>query len=219
MRRLVLLSVGVVAVLLSGVVHGLRTERWGPTIATSAAVERLPALPLTLGEWRGQPIDMNPARFREAGCAGYLTRRYIRDRDGREVALLLLCGQPGSIAVHTPDLCYPMQGYELLGAPRSAAVGAAEGQFRVADFGPPRADTQPGLRIFWSWNAGAAWKVPTNPRLTFALAPILYKLYVIRPLTSAAEPTADDPAVDFLRVLLPEVEKIVRQEPGEANNR
>lgn len=217
MKRFLPLLAGAALVLASGVLHGVRTERWGPAAATAAAVGRLPELPLHLGDWRGEAIETDPARFRAAGCAGYLARRYVRERDGRGVALLLLCGHPGSIAVHTPELCYPMQGYDLLAAPRSATVADGPGRsgvFRVADFAPPDAATRPGLRIFWSWSDGGGWQTPANPRLAFALTPVLYKLYVIRPLTSTSD-AADPTAVDFLNALLPEVDKVVaRDVPG-----
>jgi hypothetical protein len=63
------------------------------------------------------------------------------------------------------------------------------------------------LRIVWAWSAGGPWQAPEVARLVFARYPALYKLYLIRPLTSPDEPLDRDPCFDFLRALLPELQR------------
>jgi len=49
--------------------------------------------------------------------------------------------------------------------------------------------------------------------LTFFREPALYKLNVSRKLVQAEEPVEDDPAVDFLKVYVPQLQKRVFAAP------
>jgi hypothetical protein len=87
-----------------------------------------------------------------------------------------------------------------------APKDAAAAQFIVARFRGARPARQL-VRAFWSFNDGDGWRVPDNPRVAFARAGILYKLYIVRDMEKAEENVKDDPARDLLRVLLPELDK------------
>src|SRR5260370_316069 len=81
--------------------------------------------------------------------------------------------RPGHVSIHAPDPGYAASGYEII--PPSlckgpAEAGAAAPEFRVARMRKTRAGEQNQLRVFWAWNEGAAWRVPSNPRWTFASA-------------------------------------------------
>jgi len=66
------------------------------------------------------------------------------------------------------------------------------------------------LRIRWSWSRGGSWQAPDNPRLTFAGSSVLYKLYVIVYMDDVKESVKEDPGNDFIRALLPELQKIMQ---------
>src|SRR5439155_15150223 len=122
--------------------------------------------------------------------------------------ILLVCGRPGPVSVHTPDVCYEGVGYEMAAAPVRYAAregsSAAPAQFWMADFEKQRAAVPVRLRILWSWHAAGAWQAPDDPRLTFARFPVLYKLYVIREMASGDERLEEDRCGEFLGQLLPE---------------
>jgi hypothetical protein len=196
-------------VLACGLVGGRWAARGSKPLEVEAAVARLDRIPEVIGDWRGRPaMALDRRVLAMAEIAGYVSRRYEDRRSGAAVSLLVVCGRPGPIAVHTPDICYPGAGFAAVGPPAPQAIGPAE--FQVAIFGKPAAAVPTYLRVFWSWKAwggGRRWQTPGNPRLVFAPAAALYKLYVVREMASAREPMAADPGREFLRALLPELER------------
>jgi hypothetical protein len=166
-----------------------------------------------VGEWKGKDLpDLSDEEIRRAGIAGCLLRRYDNPRSGAALTFFLVCGRPGQIAVHTPDVCYAGAGYEMTSqqarqiAPSDRRVPTASawvGRFRKVGASAPSF-----MRIIWSWaTPGAEWKAPDNPRLAYAGERALYKLYVIRDLTTPDEGLEDDAGVQFLRQFLPALDK------------
>jgi Protein of unknown function (DUF3485) len=175
-------AAGFALLVASGLVRGHLTGRWGASGELASAVARLGRVPTSIGEWEGRDVPMDPRQIDRAGIQGYLSRSYRNARDGREVTILLVCGLPGPIAVHTPDICYRGAGYESDSDPVAAApgpAGAAPGRFLGARFRKAGAAVPETLDILWAWNAGAAWEAPGQPRAAFAGRPWLYKAYQI----------------------------------------
>jgi EpsI family protein len=204
----------VVAILMtigSGVVHGHRTGRWGASQAVRAAVARLDRVPTAVGDWRGRPATLNPRDVAAVGIDGYLLRRYENGRDGRSVSLLLVCGRPGPVSVHTPDVCYEGAGYRMArSGPLRLAIDAGPGrtraEFHAVDLEQEGSAAPRRLRIFWAWSGSGAWSVPESPRAAFSRLGAIYKLYVVREATADDGAIEHDPGLDFLRQLLPELE-------------
>ena len=194
-------------VLTSGVLHGLHTERWRPSPDVEAAVRRLDAVPAVVGDWRSENLTIEDDLSR-AGIKGYLNRRYRNSRTGATVSVLIVCGRPGPISVHTPDVCYRGAGYELAAPPQRKEVSAAAGspgQFWAGRFHKPASTNPAQLDILWSWNGGEGWQAPDRPRMAFARSPALYKLYVIRELVPGPRADKQDPSAEFVKEFLPEV--------------
>jgi hypothetical protein len=197
--------------ILSGFGHGLWTGRWTESAALERAVHRLDRIPLTLGDWQGQQdVPLDPKVMILADFSGSLSRHYVNRRDGSGVAVVLVCGPPGPVATHPPEICMTGAGYEATsatgkifadyGSPTRAA------EFKAVAFlkqGPTRS---PPLNVFWSWSATGTWTAPDYPRLAFARHPVLYKLYVSHQTTRDGEPLKGDPSLEFLRELLPALE-------------
>jgi hypothetical protein len=208
MLRYLPAGLAVLAVLTTGVVHGVWTDRW--TTLEAATTGRLEQLPLTLGDWQGQDVEMDK-RFL-GPVSGCLHRRYVNQRSGVSVFLTLVSGRPGPVAIHTPDVCYVASGFQTASTekfvPRlDPSVPAAE--FMTAQFVKSKSADQTNLRVFWSWHAGDRWMVSDSPRFAFAPYRVLYKLHLVRELASAGEPLDDDPCVQLMQLLLPELEKTV----------
>src|SRR4051812_29210625 len=101
-----------------GVAEGLWTDRWGPSGDTALAAARLAQVPPTVGEWDSQDQEMNPRAVATAELSGYLMRRYVHRRTGEVLSVLLVCGRPGPVSVHPPEVCFGGAGYTLA-APRT----------------------------------------------------------------------------------------------------
>jgi Protein of unknown function (DUF3485) len=198
------------AVLASGVIHGLWTDRWQTASEPAARGARLPVVPFVLGEWVGQDIDTD---LQQVGpMTGFLHRRYLNRQTGAGVTVYMVCGRPGPVCIHTPDICYKATGYEFLSQERfHLPVELDEGEFWVADLRKTNSTEDRRLRIFWAWSSGGSWSVPENPRLAFARESALFKLYLIREASEKLEPLADDPCLDLMKQLLPEWRKTVFQ--------
>jgi hypothetical protein len=192
------------AVLVAGVaaVEGLRSNRWGPSADMQAAVARLDRVPAGFGDWEGvdKPLDRKVVEVAEA--QGIVSRHYTNRKTGASVSVLILCGSPGPIGAHTPDVCYGGLGYECVGVPvaRQVAVGDGSATFWTARFEKTDRGAE-SLRVYWAWGVDGGWEAADDPRTRFALQPALYKLYVVERETAE---NADDPAApEFLAEFLP----------------
>jgi hypothetical protein len=200
-------GVALIAVLVTGVVHGLWTDRWTDREVIANQLEKVS---MTLGEWQGRAREFDASIL--GPITGCLTRVYVNQRTGATVTMSLVCGRPGPVAIHTPDVCYVASGYEAENSTTftpflGPAVPASE--FKTAHFVRTKSAEQSHLRVFWSWNAGGVWTVSDTPRFAFARQPILYKLHLVRELASANEPLNEDPCIDLMQLLLPELERTV----------
>jgi hypothetical protein len=212
MTRTLPLLVAAVVLLVSSLLHGVWTDRWQVAEEPARFAERLEQVPRAIGDWESNEAqELDPKRVEVAQLSGYLLRTYENRRDKSRVSLLILAGHAGPVATHPPDACYVGSGYEMAEPPKRFSLQAAEpalpAEFWAARFhkGDDAAPDQ--LRILWAWSGGGPWQAPTTPRLTFARYQALYKLYLVRPLTNADEPLDRDPCLDFLRALLPEIQR------------
>jgi hypothetical protein len=216
MQRRIIVLAGIGILLGCGVVHGLWTNRWTAAAAVEAAAQRLSQIPSRIGDWEGEDVEMDARERQMAGGAGYLNRRYVNARTGAVRSVYLICGRPGPVAVHTPDVCYSGAGFEVVGEPTPQKVGGPEaGEFNRIEVRREDGKAAPARQeVLWSWNAGGKWETPRSPRLAFARYPVLYKLYVIRPSKAEKEAAGEEPGADeFIRLLLPEVQKCLFDNP------
>jgi hypothetical protein len=195
-------------VLGSGIAHGVWSGRWNISDGPERAAAHLSEVPLTVGDWDGRVSELSPRHMRVAELSGAHVCEFVNRRTGSVVSTLLVCGRPGPVSVHTPEVCYGGAGYEPI-ASRARYTNASlpAAAFWVCDFQKPQAATPDRLRIFYAWNAQGTWAAPENPRLAFFRQPALYKFYVIRKLAKADESLEGDPAVDFLENFLPQLDK------------
>jgi hypothetical protein len=212
MTRILPILVAAAVLLVCGLLHGVWTDRWTASEEPARFAERLAQVPRTIGDWEGgEPQELDAKRVEVAQLSGYLLRTYENRHDRSRVSLLILAGRSGPVSTHPPDICYVGNGYELAAPPTRCSLQWSEqrqpAEFRAAKFRKGD-DAAPGqLRILWAWSGGGPWQAPDTPRLVFARYPALYKLYLVRPLSSLDEPLDRDPCLDFLRALLPELQR------------
>lgn len=205
--RVAPLLVALGVVLAGGLLHGIWTDRWHESGELEVAVALLRLLPEQVGDWPAHPVDLDAQALRQAGAAGHWVRRFTNARTGTSVTIILLCGGTRHMAVHRPEDCYRGAGYEMAGPAASVTLPneVAPAAFWTARFGKQDAAGAVQLRVFWSWLADGRWQAPDSPRLAFAGFPVLFKLYAVREITGPLGPIEDDPCLDLLRRLVPEL--------------
>jgi len=211
MLRFLPILAGFAVVTVSAIDYGRQTGRWHQEDNLSAIKARLEQLPSELGDWRSQSATLDARQMEVARIDGYLLRNYVNRKTGDELQMLLVCGQPGPIAAHTPDVCYAGAGYIQKGKLEKKKVDGNE--FVVGNFakGPPLPDP---LCIWWAWSADGHWMAPDYPRLAFGRnTSALCKLYVVRRITPGHEAAVEDSTEDFLRVMLPELKHCLSPSP------
>jgi hypothetical protein len=204
-------AVATVAILLgSGYVHGLWSFRWSAAGEIRAAAERLAAVPAAFGDWSGTDAPLGDREAKVGRIDASVSRRYVNARTGRAVTILLVCGRPGPIAAHSPEVCYAGGGYEVEGERAKVAIGY--GGPRPAEFwsirvAKPDAARPERITIDYGWFADGVWTAPAGEaRLHFAGHPVLYKLYAIREQPRADDRPDFDPTADFLGEFLPRLQ-------------
>src|SRR5690606_21684168 len=107
-----------------------------------------------------------------AGAVNHVSRTYENPENPSErVDVWLIVGHARDIGRHTPDVCYPSQGFAQDGDKMKQSIDPRDDEpatFFTARF---RRENMPGAstRVFWAWNANEspedAWEAPGNTRL------------------------------------------------------
>jgi hypothetical protein len=198
------------ATVLGAVVQGRLTHRWGKPAESERLAARLQELPAEIGPWhaRGsQPLGTTAEAMLE--CAGYVGRQYENSETAEVVTLAVLLGPAGPISVHTPDVCYSSQDYDIRRSPEQTKLDHGDGrqnEFWCTTLQSTGLDAH-FLRVYFGWSTGGLWSAPADARFAFAGKPYLYKIQVAGVLTSPDNPDGSDPALNFLKSSLPVIEK------------
>ena len=212
LRSLVIWCSALVLLVGSGVVQGRLIGRWTTDDRLGEAAARLDQFPRELGTWKGTDETLDTREMEKAGITRAILRSYRDSRSGTTLKVMLICGKPGSVSVHTPEVCYAGEGYQLTREPSTPFPG-----FVMADMERRDAPVLDRLRVYWSFNAEGRWESPTNPRLTFAAKPFLYKLYVLH-----SSPVVDDStgrqAVDDFALNLASALPLVAESPAHSSH-
>lgn len=190
-----------------GIVHGFWTDRWTVSHAPAEAAARMAQLPLEAGDWQAQELPVSD-RETEA-ISGRLYRRYLNRLSGSVVTVALVTGLPGPVSIHTPDVCYKANGFKVAAPIKYLYKGPAAAEFWTADLKKVKAAEVMHQRIFWAWTTTGEWSVPDNPRWHFAAERVLFKLYLIREMATADEPLEEDPCIDLMHQLLPQLRRVL----------
>lgn len=204
----------------SGVAQGLFSDRWALSPEPRASAQRLDLVARTVGDWESKDQQELTKQERAIGkIEGYLARVYVHRHSGMSVNVVLLCGRPGPISVHPPDVCLVGGGHKLLSKNRAELEfepGAPPAQFLVGLFRQSDVEFPSYARVFWSWSASGTWAAPDSPRLKYVGKPALFKLYLAHDVVDENEPEDHDVALDFAKVFLPELQRALFSQPAPA---
>jgi len=215
MRSVLLIAIAFVIAGVSGWAHGLFIDRWGIPADVRAVTDQVENLSLEIDGWTaGSPRQLDDRTRKAAGAEGYFSRGYTHDATGATVHVTILCGRPGPISNHNPEVCFVNSGMRQLddtapativssGSDSSETGGSAD--FIVADYRPPPSEGGPEIKTFWAWSPdGRSWSAPEEPRITFAYQPYLYRLYFTAPKSLFDTAAENGDAVSPVQQFMPE---------------
>jgi Protein of unknown function (DUF3485) len=199
----------------------------GTNVSAEQRAALLDKVPATFGDWRGDDIPVDPNVRKTAGAIGAVQREYRNVRTGEKVRIWLIVGHAREVSNHTPDICYPSQGFTARAQENSVYTMAFPDQpktdFVTNTFLRENSSGQQLERVFWNWynpmdkdNEGKVmWEAPTNPRWHFGNTRALYKMYLTASMRDPKETADESPCVRFARDFLPEVNKALADVYGE----
>ncbi len=173
---LLVLVIGVTVV--SGVLHGRMSQRWGEHERMGVAVERLKNVPAEFGPWQMESdLELGKSAIELLSCQGYVHRGYRNRLTGDFVKVAVMVGPGAKMSIHVPEICYESSNFTLLNErellelkeqPDTPAFWTVA--FQMNDV------TQQQLQVAYAWSFGDQWLAPRFPRWTLASAPVLYKI-------------------------------------------
>ena len=176
----------------------------------------LATIPLTLGNWAGTTTELDARIVEATGSSDHVTRRYVDQRTGVSVEVIVLYGPTSDIFIHSPELCYPKAGFTTAGEIYERRVASTAGAvpFRSLAYqkgDPGQADRQ---EVYFSWRYNGRWSTSVSSPKVSERIPGMYKVQVARRLSPREARTLDNPCEDFLEALLPALEsRIAGQSP------
>jgi hypothetical protein len=206
-RQLIFAIFAALFILAVGVYHGLATDRWSEPKAADQPGSRLADLPLVLGDWKGEVLPRGDDDDPKTAAVNF---RFVNSHSSRWMLIAISSGRAGRVAVHNPEHCYLGSGYQLVDEIRLESLSAGphgQATFWTGHFQKKRPTGLESIRIYWGWTADGDWQAPTYPRLYFAGAPRLHKLYMIHPVPQTESPDDREVYREFMVQYLNELNR------------
>jgi len=191
-----------------GIQSGHTSNRWGDNEALRRAAAQLHK-PLTsrLENWRlqaEQPFPDDVVKMLQ--CSAHYCGVYINDQTGETINVAVILGPPGPVSVHTPEVCYSSQDFNVTGGRTSMKIhDRNEKEHSLWDLKLQSSGANPmPLRVLFGWGTGGAWTASQNPRIEYAGLPYLYKIQLATAVTDAGD--HNDTYQDFLKAFLADLE-------------
>jgi hypothetical protein len=168
----------------------------------------LESLPLTLGDWQGEPTKLSEEIARGTGAKQIVTRRYVNQNTGVALDVILLFGQAVDMYIHSPELCYPSAGFALLSGPdlRMIHTPSGDAPFRALVYAKGDGASANLQEVYYSWRYNGRWSPEIGIQKHFERISGMYKIHIARHATGREARYEGNPSEAFLRVLLPEIE-------------
>lgn len=215
---------GVLILALSGWEAVISDRFRGSGISMEVVKERFEKVPMEIPgtSWIGEDIDVDAEILRVAGALNHINRRYTNEA-GDTVDVWLICGHARDVCRHTPNICYINQGFRQRASEMKHEInapGEEKAMFYTASF-TREAGGFERVRVFWAWNGNdpergnTVWEAPDNQKRHFGNNTALYKLYFTARMGDDEDDADDNLAVDFAKIMLPEINKaLFPEEPG-----
>jgi hypothetical protein len=191
MKNIITTILGLMAIcvtIFSGMLHGRIRYEFGLGQDLTEQVKVVESLPPEFGQTEdgrpawvmvGEQQELDDEVVELLECSGYYQAAYRSTLHPEWVVqLLLMVGPSGPLLVHSPDVCYPAAGNQLLSGPERVEVtlsGGESAELQAMMFKQWRLEGAK-VRVGYAFSTGKEWQSPTDARRHFAGAPYLYKM-------------------------------------------
>jgi hypothetical protein len=198
------------------------TDRLGGSNITAADRAKLLAkIPDKIGDWHGTDVPINEQVRQTTGAEGAVQRQYRNVRTGEMVDLWLIVGHGRSVSRHTPNVCYPNNGFTARSVENSiyplVLEDGSQPMFFTNTFSSEGAKGRQLVRVFWTWYNAAdhegkvVWEAPANPTWYFGNTRALFKMYFTSAMRDVAETAEKSSCLNFAREFIPVADKALAQ--------
>ena len=187
------------------------------TVAERPPLKRpLTTLPLTIGDWLGKDVPMNPDVLEQAQATEHVNRIYRhRKNPDQAVSLWINYSKIGDNLRHSPEICLPSNGWSKVESLCKAIEVPIEGSssHKMSILGYSRVDATQTLG-FWYYIFGEGWwekrvrELPISSRSSFGRATRGSSLTVEIFCDRSFDPDGHT-IEDFARALIAELEPLL----------
>ncbi len=172
-------------------------------------------LPRTIGHWEmvGEEQYMDEKTLTIAGCSDYMARRYVDNRTGVSLTVLVAFGPANRVFGHAPTRCFPAFGYDLVNGPRREQIrfktdaGAEQASFDALVYSKPDGGADDLKEVYYSFRHVKTWDpLASTTRKLFRREPEMFKVQIERPLGPREINAEDSPSENFISDLIPIIE-------------
>jgi hypothetical protein len=204
--------VAVVCLLLvaSGVIRLAQVRRVDAALASGRQSPfPLETIPHVLGSWKGEGTEMDDTIVRATGSTDRITRRYVDQRTGVGLDVIVLYGPTSDMFIHRPELCYPKAGYTPFGDVNSRPVplGKSAVPFKSLAYTKGEGGQAEFQEIYCSWRYNGQWFLDVSDPKRSERIPGMYKVQVARRISATENRAIDNPAEAFVELLVAEIER------------
>jgi hypothetical protein len=171
----------------------------------------LEGLPKTLGDWEGRDEELDPQIARLTGSTDHVFRTYVDGRTGVALDVIVLYGPAVEMKLHAPEQCYPAAGYETAEGPDYRAIETERGDIPFCSLVFTKGEGGQAERqeVYYTWRYGGRWTPHRGAHKEMERTPSMYKVHLARRLTEREARDAGGPCEDFLKLLLPAMERLI----------
>ena len=199
---------------MSGILSGMASQRWGASQAAQPLAEQLQTLPADVGDWSLQeeaPLSETVQNILQ--CQGHLNRVYQNNRTGRQVSVAVILGPSGPVAVHKPSICYSSRNFIITDQESPIDIDTEVGKQSLwfTEFQSKGLEKET-LQTYHAWSFDGKWEATQEPRLAYMWRPYLFKIQVAA-VAPPGESADEKTGIEFLKDFIPQLNDQLFSEP------
>jgi hypothetical protein len=188
-----------------------------------AAPFPLAQLPRAAGTWQAgenSETQLNPDVARIAGSTDHVVRNYLDEKTGEQASILVLYGLAATVFAHTPEVCYPASGYQIVKGPVDGTLTVpgvtVPVRYRWAIYVKRNGGTYRYEEAYYTFLHNGEWLPDIAGRWKmFRYHPGIFKVQISHPVTNLTEDGKGTPCELLLTEIIRQVnEGLTAGRPG-----